>query len=83
MGRPAIKLTQRTNPRNDHRHHGIPKRPHTVPPMLVHLPSRHISVEKHAALNNMIDDLLDVEAIQPSRATARSQVHLARKPSNG
>ena len=24
------------------------------------LPSRHISVEKHAALNKMIDDLLDL-----------------------
>ena len=47
------------------------------------LPSRHISVEKHAALNKMIDDLLDLEVIQPSRATAWSQVHLVRKPSNG
>jgi hypothetical protein len=34
------------------------------------LPSRHISEEKHAALNKMIDDLLDLEVIQPSRATA-------------
>ena len=47
------------------------------------LPSRHISVGKHAALNKMIDDLLDLEVIQPSRATAWSQVHLVRKPSNG
>ena len=38
---------------------------------------------KHAALNKMIDDLLDLEVIQPSRATAWSQVHLVRKPSNG
>jgi len=42
------------------------------------LPSRHISVEKHAALNQMIDDLLDLQVIQPSRATAWSQVHLVR-----
>ena len=47
------------------------------------LPSRHISVEKHAALNQMIDDLLDLKVIQPSRATAWSQVHLVRKPTNG
>ena len=36
------------------------------------LPSRHISVEKHAALNKLIDDLLDLEVIQPSWATAWS-----------
>ena len=36
------------------------------------LPSRHISAEKHAALNKMIDDLLDLEVIQPSGATAWS-----------
>ena len=47
------------------------------------LPSRHISVKKHAALNQMIDDLLDLQVIQPSRATAWSQVHLVRKPTNG
>ena len=44
------------------------------------LPSRHISVEKHDALNKMIDDLLDLQVIQPSKATAWSQVHLVRKP---
>jgi len=47
------------------------------------LPSRHISVEKHEALNKMIDDLLDLQVIQPSKATAWSQVHLVRKPSGG
>ena len=47
------------------------------------LPSRHISVEKHAALNQMIDDLLDLQVIQQSRATAWSKVHLVRKPTNG
>jgi len=47
------------------------------------LPSRHISVEKHVALNKMIDDLLDLQAIQPSRATAWSQVNLVHKPTNG
>ena len=31
----------------------------------------------------MIDDLLDLQVIQPSRATAWSQVHLVRKPTNG
>ena len=31
------------------------------------LPSRHISVEKHAALNQMIDDSLDLQVIQPLR----------------
>ena len=47
------------------------------------LPSRHISVEKHTALNQMIDDFLDLQVIQPSRAMAWSQVHLVRKPTNG
>ena len=47
------------------------------------LPSRHISVEKHAALNQMIDDLLHLQVIQPSRATAWSQVHLVFKPTKG
>ena len=47
------------------------------------LPSRHISVKKHAALNKMIDDLLELEVIQPSWTTAWSQVHLVRKLSNG
>ena len=47
------------------------------------LPSRHISIEKHAAHNQMIDDLLDLQVIQPSRATAWSQVHLVRKPTSG
>ena len=40
------------------------------------LPARHISVEKHEALNQMINDLLDLQVIQPSRA-------LVRKPTNG
>ena len=40
--------------------------------------SKHISVGKHAALNKMIDHLLDLEVIQASRATAWSQVHLVR-----
>ena len=31
----------------------------------------------------MIDDLLHLQVIQPSKATAWSQVHLARKPSGG
>ena len=37
------------------------------------LPSCHISLEKHAALNKVIDYLLDLDVIQPSRATAWSQ----------
>jgi hypothetical protein len=45
------------------------------------LPSRHISVEKHAALNKMIDDLLNLEVIQPSRATAWSQANPHDLPS--
>jgi transposase InsO family protein len=44
------------------------------------LPSRLISVAKHHALNKMLDDLLDLGVIQPSRATAWSQVHLVPKP---
>ena len=36
------------------------------------LHSRHISVEKHKALNKMIDDLLDLQEIQPSKATVWS-----------
>jgi len=47
------------------------------------LPSRHISVEKHEALTKMIDDLLELQVIQPSKATAWSQVHLIRKPTGG
>ena len=47
------------------------------------LPSHYISVEKHATLNQMIDDLRDLKVIQPLRATAWSQVHLVRKPTNG
>ena len=46
------------------------------------LPSQHIYDEKHAALNQMIDDLLDLQVIQPSRAMALAQVHLVRKPTN-
>ena len=48
-----------------------------------HLPSRHILVENMPTINKVIDDLLDLEVIQPSQATAWSQVHLVRKPSNG
>jgi len=33
------------------------------------LPSRLISVEKHAALNQMIDDLQDLKVMQPSRSS--------------
>jgi hypothetical protein len=44
------------------------------------LPPRHISVEKNDALNTMLDDLLDLRVIQPSRATAWSQLHLVPKP---
>ena len=33
------------------------------------LPSRHISVEKHTVLNQMIDDVLDLQVIQSSRAS--------------
>ena len=47
------------------------------------LSSRHISVEKHEALNQMIDGLLYLKVIQLSRATAWSQAHLVRKPTNG
>jgi hypothetical protein len=47
------------------------------------LPSRHIFVENHAALIQMIDDLLDLQVIQPSQATVWSRVHLVRKPTNG
>ena len=43
------------------------------------LPSRHISVEKHDALNKMIDELLDLQVVQPSKETAWSQVHLTQK----
>ena len=42
-----------------------------------HLLSQHISVDKHEALNKMID-FLDFKIIQPSKATARLQVHLVR-----
>ena len=45
--------------------------------------SRHISPEKHYALNVLLDNLLDLGVIQPSKATAWSQVHLVRKPNNG
>jgi len=38
-------------------------------------PPGWISVGKHTALNRMIDDLLDLEVIQLSRATAWSQFH--------
>ena len=46
-------------------------------------PSRHISTEKHDALNTMVDSLLELGVIQQSKATAWSQVHLVRKPNNG
>ena len=44
--------------------------------------SRHISTEKHDALNTMIDSLLELGVIQQSKATEWSQVHLIRKPNN-
>jgi hypothetical protein len=47
------------------------------------LPSRRISPEKQAALNVMIDELLDIGAIRVSTATAWSQVHLVKKPKGG
>ena len=47
------------------------------------LPSQHISVEKHDALNKMIDNPLDFQVIQPSKSIAWSQVHLVRKPAGG
>ena len=47
------------------------------------LPSRHKSVEKHEALTKMIDDLLELQVIQPSKATAWSQNHLVRKRAGG
>jgi hypothetical protein len=43
-------------------------------------PSRRVSTETHAAL---LDNLLDLGVIQPSKVTAWSQVHLVRKPNNG
>jgi len=46
-------------------------------------PSRHISTGKHDALNTMVDSLLELGVIQPSKATACSQVHLVHKPNNG
>ena len=46
-------------------------------------PSRHVSTEKHVALDALLDNLLDLGVIQPSKATAWSQVHLVRKPNNG
>ena len=45
-------------------------------------PSRHISTEKHDALNTIIHSLLELGVIQPSKATVWSQVHLVRKPNN-
>ena len=46
-------------------------------------PSRHISTEKHDALNTIVDSLLELGVILPSKATAWSQVHLVCKPNNG
>jgi hypothetical protein len=46
-------------------------------------PSRHVSTEKHVAVDALLDNLLDLGVIQPSKATAWSQVHLVRKPNNG
>jgi hypothetical protein len=48
-----------------------------------HFPSRHISTEKHTALNKLIDELLELGVIQPSKAAHWSHVHLVRKPGNG
>ena len=42
--------------------------------------SRHVSTEKHDALNVLLDNLLDLGIIQPSKATAWLQVHLVWKP---
>jgi hypothetical protein len=42
-----------------------------------------ISTEKHDALNTMVESLLEFGVIQPSKATAWSQVHLVCKPNNG
>ena len=39
--------------------------------------SRNLSVEKREALNKMIDDLLELQVIQPSKATGWYQVHLS------
>jgi len=44
--------------------------------------SRHVSTEKHDALYVLLDNLLDLGVIQPSKATAWLQVHLVRKPNN-
>ena len=97
-GFPALQLLIRdtTTPRvNDILSYNVKGKAMTLPTMTFtvnkvnweapanRLPSRHISVEKYAALNQMIDDLLDRQVIQPSRATAWSQVHLVRKPTNG
>ena len=45
--------------------------------------SRHVSTEKHVALDALLDNLLDLDVEQPSKATAWSQVHVVRKPNNG
>ena len=42
------------------------------------LPSRQISPEKHLALHGMIEELLDLNVIKPSKATSWSQVHLVK-----
>jgi hypothetical protein len=44
------------------------------------LPSRTLSPEKQNALHGMIEELLDLGVIRPSKATSWSQVHLVRKP---
>ena len=46
-------------------------------------PSRHVSTEKHVALDALLGNLLDLVVIQPSKATAWSQVHIVRKPEVG
>ena len=50
---------------------------------LIRGPSRHISTEKHDAFNTMMDSLLELGVIQPSKEKAWSQVHLIRKPDKG
>ena len=46
-------------------------------------PLRHVSTEKHDALDTMVESLFELGVIQPSKATAWSQVHLVSKPNNG
>ena len=45
--------------------------------------SRNVSTEKHDALKVLLDNILHLRVIQPSKATAWSQVHLVWKQNNG